>query len=703
MIITNTNDTNMIEQDIPLIDIEDDSIGRSSMVELIVDSINEVVSSDHQCVVYGIYGKWGEGKTSLMNFIKNKLLSQGKTDNINIVEFNPWLVNNDGALLREFFLSIMAYADETARKLFNKYGSLAIFASKTIVNAVVPGLGSVMADGIELAKNALEDSKDTLAELKKKVSEAIRKSKKHIVVMIDDVDRLDKEELHALLRLIRQVADFENCIYVVSMDADMVAKSIAGYHGNGTVQDGRRFLDKIIQVPIVLPQIPVSDMRKFVRKYLKRVLGGFADNKKIGEVADAVTPFITTMRELKRYCNQLSFVLPHLVKEVNIRDLCLVEAIKIVNIESYQRIHERRDYLKKKTDDLDIVINQDEALESVEKNYQEAKVYITEGMTGRQKDVVDDAIDELFNAHPIDNQDDLDEKRLNTDVYFQKYFTMTVPSDVIPDTDIEAMLPWVEKSNIELVRDRMNTWTEEYSASEVKRAALFLIRMSADRDKQCLSASVIARALSVSRLSENLPPFLYVNQDSITSFVPIQIIRRYMFFQTDSAPDVRVRDDRLLDETLDYIFQHGHVNYCLNVLCSSSYIFRSGTYDGRSVIKVLAERFTKMTFKEQFTYSKLLLETMLKYWKGADKEAFNSYAKRLFDSSEIAIEKVLDKFIDGEDDGNDVITFVELFKLQIPQINQRLQEIDEEIKNRRSVKIYQANYIEAMRSCMEER
>ena len=44
----------MIEQDIPLIDIEDDSIGRSSMVELIVDSINEVVSSDHQCVVYGI-------------------------------------------------------------------------------------------------------------------------------------------------------------------------------------------------------------------------------------------------------------------------------------------------------------------------------------------------------------------------------------------------------------------------------------------------------------------------------------------------------------------------------------------------------------------------------------------------------------------------------------------------------------------------
>lgn len=200
----------MIEQDIPLFGINDACIGRSSMVELIVDSINEVVSCDHQCVVYGIYGKWGEGKTSLMNFIKNKLLSQGKTDNINIVEFNPWLVDNDEALLREFFLSIMADADEKARKIFCKYGSLAIFASKTIVNAIAPGIGSVMADGIEWAKNAMEDSKDTLAELKTKVSEAIKQSGKHIVVMIDDVDRLDKEELLTVLRLVRQVADFEN-------------------------------------------------------------------------------------------------------------------------------------------------------------------------------------------------------------------------------------------------------------------------------------------------------------------------------------------------------------------------------------------------------------------------------------------------------------------------------------------------------------
>ena len=254
----------MVVHDSPLEDISDDKFGREPIVELVVDSINQVVSSNHDCVVYGIYGKWGEGKTSLMNFIKERLIKQGKTDRINIVEFNPWLVNNDEALLREFFKSIMNDPDKTIRRAFQKYGSLAIFASKTIVNAVAPGVGDTLAKGIKWAKNALDDSIDTLNELKKKASKAIVDSGRHLVIMIDDVDRLDKDELHAVLRLIRQVADFKNCIYIVAMDVDMVAKSIGDYHGKGSMQDGRKFLDKIVQVPISLPRIPNVDMKKLI-------------------------------------------------------------------------------------------------------------------------------------------------------------------------------------------------------------------------------------------------------------------------------------------------------------------------------------------------------------------------------------------------------------------------------------------------------
>ena len=49
----------MIAEDSPLTQICDDKLGREPIVELIVDSINHVVSSDHECIVYGVYGKWG--------------------------------------------------------------------------------------------------------------------------------------------------------------------------------------------------------------------------------------------------------------------------------------------------------------------------------------------------------------------------------------------------------------------------------------------------------------------------------------------------------------------------------------------------------------------------------------------------------------------------------------------------------------------
>ena len=45
-----------IKNDIPLTDIKDDSFKREPLVDLIVESINNVSRESHPCVVYGIYG-----------------------------------------------------------------------------------------------------------------------------------------------------------------------------------------------------------------------------------------------------------------------------------------------------------------------------------------------------------------------------------------------------------------------------------------------------------------------------------------------------------------------------------------------------------------------------------------------------------------------------------------------------------------------
>lgn len=680
-----------IIQDIPLTDISQDKFGRATLVEMIVDSINQVVTQQHSCVVYGIYGKWGEGKTSLMNFVKNRLISQGKDDGINLVDFNPWLVNNDEALLREFFQSIMVDYDDNTREAFRKYGSLAIFASKTIVNAFVPGLGTAVGDAISMAKDALMDSANSLAELKKNASEAITKSRRHLVVMIDDIDRLDKEELHTTLRLIRQVADFNNCIYIIAMDVDMVAKSISEYHGNKTSQDGRKFLDKIVQVPITLPRIPNSNMIKIVKEELSEILQGIGETR-IEDIAKTVCPFFSTYRELKRYCNQISFVLPNLQNEVNIEDLCLLEVIKMVSTEAYGRMYECRLPLLHEISDIMQLVDKDHEQEEAEKRYQDAKNYITEGIKEGKKDLIEAAIDTLFNNSSFNYQDDLDKKRLQTDVYFQKYFTQMVPSDLIPDKDLDEFKKQISSMNIEVIAKKLDEWSEQFSTAEVKRAVLYVIRNSANGDDQCNVASIMAMSLSVCSLSKGLPPHIYIDSSSVTAFVPNQVIHPYMFMQNAENGQYNVWDEKILDKTLAYIFETGEINYCLNLLCSSDNIFTSGVYIGRIVIPILTRRFAELKVEEQLRYSKFLLFSLFSYWKRINSEDFSVYAKNLFTDPSVPFGRVLNKFIDGTDDTQDVINFVRLFKVQIPQINERLQEESEEVRNSHAARIYGSNY-----------
>lgn len=682
----------MIVQDSPLININDDKFGREPIVDLIVDSINQTVKNEHDCMVYGIYGKWGEGKTSLMNFIKARLLSQGKNDGINLVEFNPWLVNNDESLLREFFQSIMSYSDAIVRKAFKKYGSLAIFSSKTIINAAAPGFGSALARGIKWAQKALEDSQDTLAELKQKVSKAIIDSGRHLIVMIDDVERLDKEELHTVLRLIRQVADFKNCIYIVAMDVDMVAKAIGSHYGGGTHQDGRKFIDKIVQVPITLPQIPQCDMFGFVKEEMSVVLKDATDVEQMAEISKTILPFINTYRDLKRYCNQISFILPHLAGEVNIHDLCALEAIKMVNATAYRRIYEKEEALRHIVSST-ALLAEDKGREEAAKNYEEAKEWVCEGMKGRLRDAANETLDFLFNTGSIFGQDDIDKKRLDTGVYFQKYFTQLVPGNLIPDRVLDIFAGQIGELSVEDVAKQFDEWQEQYSSSEVKRVSLYFVHKSKDRDERCRTASVVAKALSVCGLAKGLPPHVYVDEDAITAFVAIQIIHGCLFVQDGQYAQMNVWDEGLLDDTLAFIFEKAEMNYCMGLLASADEsIFGGGIYSGRKVFPVLAERFTSMGFEEQLKYSKFLLFTFLNCWRRVATDTFNEYAKDLFVNPEYDMGKILNKFIDGTDDGQDVANFVGLFQLQIPQINERLQGENEDVRTSHSARVYASNY-----------
>ena len=94
----------MIFPDKPILTKEEDSFNRC--IQAI--QIAEVVRScdvDNESFVVGIEGKWGSGKTSLINLV----LENFESEDILKIHFNPWNFSSQNELITDFFDSI-AYA-----------------------------------------------------------------------------------------------------------------------------------------------------------------------------------------------------------------------------------------------------------------------------------------------------------------------------------------------------------------------------------------------------------------------------------------------------------------------------------------------------------------------------------------------------------------------------------------------------------------
>ncbi|HXB43376.1 MAG TPA: P-loop NTPase fold protein, partial [Puia sp.] len=214
--------------------------------------IAKIVSSGNytSSLVVGIYGKWGEGKTSVMNFIKAEI----PKDTTVIINFNPWRFSDENQLIHSFFSSIavalkkrLISRSKRALELLGNYGD----SIGSLSNIVLPGSGLVFNAGKKMAEKL---NKESIEELKKKVDDLIIEANCNFVVFIDDIDRLNVEEVQAVFKLVKLLGDFPRTTYILSFDEDMVAAALGPKYGNRDKTSGYDFLEKIIQIPLHLPK-----------------------------------------------------------------------------------------------------------------------------------------------------------------------------------------------------------------------------------------------------------------------------------------------------------------------------------------------------------------------------------------------------------------------------------------------------------------
>lgn len=325
--------------DMPINEKSEDKLHRTNFVNSIVKSINNYPSMD-ESIVIGLMGDWGTGKSSIINMIESEL-----DEEIIVLKFNPWNYPSQNQLISSFFDELSTTFDKydfnsKIKKHLSKY------KSKMFDSAI--DIGSSYFKPLKfLSIFNKNDEYNTLNDLKSSLKDSFKKQKK-ILVIIDDIDRLNPTEVREIFQLVKSLADFPNIIYLLAFDKDYVNHALKDWNINSDdYSHSEDFIDKIVQVPLVIPKFDDIDLYKVFSSKID-ILKGYHEN--VGNmnkelIFNLLIPYFKNIRDMNRYFNSLDFNLYAIEENIHIDDFALVTALQIFEKDIYDEIKYNEDLL----------------------------------------------------------------------------------------------------------------------------------------------------------------------------------------------------------------------------------------------------------------------------------------------------------------------------------------------------------------------
>jgi hypothetical protein len=176
-------------------------------------------------------------------------------------------------------------------------------------------------------------SSPSLPELSEKVTRRLKKLPHPIVIFIDDVDRLTKPEIHALIAFIKANLQFPKLAFVLLCQKEIVARALESI----ICEDGHKFLQKIVHIDLPIPAAPEAVLKEHLIDETKTILKRYSfplNQERFDEIFHSyLSWYFTTLRDNKRFLSTFEFILPLHQKlgilEVDPIDLFAIETIRL--------------------------------------------------------------------------------------------------------------------------------------------------------------------------------------------------------------------------------------------------------------------------------------------------------------------------------------------------------------------------------------
>ena len=313
------------------------------------------LKKDDPSIVVGIEGKWGEGKTSCINLVKEVLLENNPRPII--VMYKPWLISTLDSIIEGFFVELASTLGTQSRAQNAKAAAHRVlqFGRMLAPIKLIPGVepwGSIVEKVLSAvsgsAKAGAELSDLSLQAKKIDLQKSLQRIKRPIVVIIDDVDRLPPEHVRIVFQMLKAVCDFDSVSYLVAYDPKPIKKALS----YSEVYDGEKYLEKIVQVSYPLPRLSFTHMKDYVQTNVQALAEQYDVNLKgvEAELFDLVlnktdiVRVLETPRDVIRLCNRLRLSASNTGNEVSFSDLVAFETLELKFPELSQIIRSEPDH-----------------------------------------------------------------------------------------------------------------------------------------------------------------------------------------------------------------------------------------------------------------------------------------------------------------------------------------------------------------------
>jgi hypothetical protein len=459
----------LLNSDRPVRTDAEDELDRSRLAKALATRI-----ATDEIPVIAVIGAYGDGKTSLLEMMAARL----KKQHVVLTRFKTSLPGDASTLVATLFKSI---GKELHRRFFMRrlHGLLSRYGR--ILTGIIPSAPSGIR---EIFKEASQE--DELAELTYRL-ERIPVSK--VVVMLDDMDRMQRDELQTLLKIIRGIENYPKLCFVCAFNKKALVEALVRHqaidrvnfnftatspvHTKGTIggeisaddmRAGYEYLEKFFPVQVPIPKLDDKQIgRQFDTRFEEFTshygLLTLPDDAKAfqEEFADLwpklLRPALYNVRRIKTYFNALKMSYELVKNEVNLVDFMCVELLRQDEPALYEQVFRNRRFFYYPAWDIEhwnerIDISEQRGREIHINVYDDIFVNLHGGrrkialsLLGRMFPKVDDyRKNRDIQLNPNSEAEADRKQRIQHPLHFMVYFSLHVPDGYYSTAEFDALV-----------------------------------------------------------------------------------------------------------------------------------------------------------------------------------------------------------------------------------------------------------------------